>query len=439
MSESEVKLIEKAEEIRLNDNQELLQILGKPPGWFLRWGITVVFFSVVMLMTAAWVVKFPDVIPAEVVLTTEYPPVRVFSRTDGKLSEVLVKNDELVEAGQLLAVIEDAADKKDVIKLEKFLERIENKSVSTISRKELPLNLELGDLQNNYAGFIKRFDEYEYFSNEKTNRKKIYTIRKQIRNLESLNRSLEKQKRTLSEVLDLAKLDLERNEKMLRDNVASKKDVETAKTRFLQQKRELETLSSQVFNNNIQIDELELRKMELARGNNETGHLQELTLQEDIEKLKSGVKAWKQRYMILAPIAGKTSMPKVWSVQKFLKANEEVLTIVPEEGAGGIIGQAILPLSGSGKVEENMQANIRLNGYPYQEFGSVEATIKSISLVPEEGQFRVELDVPDELVTTYDKIIPFRQEMTGRANIITKDRRILERVFDKILSILKNR
>ena len=86
-----------------------------------------------------------------------------------------------------------------------------------------------------------------------------------------------------------------------------------------------------------------------------------------------------------------------------------------------------------------MQANIRLNGYPYQEFGSVETRVKSISLVPDEGNFIVELDVPDELKTVYNKIIPFRQEMGGIANIITEDRRILERIFDKILSILKNR
>jgi len=69
----------------------------------------------------------------------------------------------------------------------------------------------------------------------------------------------------------------------------------------------------------------------------------------------------------------------------------------------------------------------------------VQAKVKTISLVPEQGQFIVELDMPDELRTTYDKVIPFRQEMAGIANIITEDRRILERIFDKILSILKNR
>ena len=179
--------------------------------------------------------------------------------------------------------------------------------------------------------------------------------------------------------------------------------------------------------------------MELRRGNNEETLLQKLALEEDLERMRSEVKAWEQKYLIAAPITGKVSMSKIWTAQQFLKSNDELLTLVPEESSGGIIGKAALPHAGSGKVEENMDVNIRLNGYPYQEFGSVEAKVESISLVPENGQFIVELDVPDELNTTYGKSIPFRQQMGGIAHIITEDRRILERIFDKILSIMKNR
>jgi len=46
--------------------------------------------------------------------------------------------------------------------------------------------------------------------------------------------------------------------------------------------------------------------------------------------------------------------------------------------------------------------------------------------------------IPDSMVTTYGKSIPFRQEMQGTANIITEDRRILERVFDRVYNLVKN-
>ena len=81
---------------------------------------------------------------------------------------------------------------------------------------------------------------------------------------------------------------------------------------------------------------------------------------------------------------------------------------------------------------------IRLDGFPYQEFGSIPATVKDISNVPQGVTYQIELEVPGTLVTTYNKTIPFRQEMQGTANIITEDRRILERIFDRIWSMLNN-
>ena len=37
------KLIQDPEVIRLNDEAEVQQLLGNPPGWMLQWGVTLVF------------------------------------------------------------------------------------------------------------------------------------------------------------------------------------------------------------------------------------------------------------------------------------------------------------------------------------------------------------------------------------------------------------
>jgi hypothetical protein len=115
------------------------------------------------------------------------------------------------------------------------------------------------------------------------------------------------------------------------------------------------------------------------------------------------------------------------------------MTIVPQGGVGEMIGKALLPAANNGKVDEGFEINIRLDGYPYQEFGVIKATVKSKSILPQDGNYLVELKMPDSLITTYGKPIPFQQEMGGTGNIITKDRRILERVFDKFLNLSKNR
>lgn len=162
------------------------------------------------------------------------------------------------------------------------------------------------------------------------------------------------------------------------------------------------------------------------------------SIYEDVQRMGNEVENWKQNFLIVAPIDGQVSLIQFWSAQQFINENEELLTIVPTSNSGKIIGKALLPLERSGKVKPSMRANIRLDGYPYQEFGSIQAIVKDISLVPQGETYQIELEVAGILITNYEKSIPFRQEMQGTANIITEDRRILERVFDKILSTLRN-
>ena len=66
----------------------------------------------------------------------------------------------------------------------------------------------------------------------------------------------------------------------------------------------------------------------------------------------------------------------------------------------------------------------------------VRGIIKTISLVPDDQLYAVEVEFPEGLVTYYDIEIPFNQEMLGRGEIITEDRRLIERIFSPIRSML---
>ena len=59
----------------------------------------------------------------------------------------------------------------------------------------------------------------------------------------------------------------------------------------------------------------------------------------------------------------------------------------------------------------------------------------------EKGMLEYELKahLPDTLITTYGMRIPLTPNMPGMAMVVTKDRRILERVMQQFLDILKNK
>ena len=267
---------------------------------------------------------------------------------------------------------------------------------------------------------------------------RVANLNEQNIQLNALINAMDLQKETLKKVVNLSLKELERNRELKKIGAISDTELEASEAFHLQQQQQLEKLDNDLINHKIQIEKNQMLILETQQQNIENRSSGLFSIQEDVQRMKSEVDHWKQSYLITAPIDGQVSLIRFWSPQQFITENEELLTIVPTDNSGKIIGRAILPLEKSGKVKPSMQANIRLDGYPYQEFGSIKAFVKDISSVPQGDAYQVELEVPAILVTTYNKTIPFRQEMQGTANIITENRRILERVFDKILSILIN-
>ena len=93
----------------------------------------------------------------------------------------------------------------------------------------------------------------------------------------------------------------------------------------------------------------------------------------------------------------------------------------------------------NGKVRVGQRVNVKLNDFPYNEYGMLRVKIKNISLVPvvenNQSSYVLEVEFPDPLTTTYKKTISFRQQMSGQAEIITDDTRLLEKLLNPIRAI----
>ena len=61
-------------ELRSDGVQE---VLGRIPPWTIRYGITVIFGLILLLLLLAWLIRYPDVIVAKGVLTSLDPPREV--------------------------------------------------------------------------------------------------------------------------------------------------------------------------------------------------------------------------------------------------------------------------------------------------------------------------------------------------------------------------
>ncbi|MDX1902915.1 MAG: hypothetical protein SFU27_02055, partial [Thermonemataceae bacterium] len=66
-------------------------------------------------------------------------------------------------------------------------------------------------------------------------------------------------------------------------------------------------------------------------------------------------------------------------------------------------------------------------------YGMLKGVVKKIALAPQNESYMVEIALSNGLTSTYNKNLVFRQEMSGTAEIITKKRRLLERILEALI------
>ncbi|WP_317163813.1 HlyD family secretion protein [Flavobacterium ichthyis] len=142
-------------------------------------------------------------------------------------------------------------------------------------------------------------------------------------------------------------------------------------------------------------------------------------------------------YVLKSSIKGNVSFLQIWTENQTINAVDNVFTIIPSE-EDSFIGKVKAKAQNSGKIKENQDVNIRLANYPDREFGVIKGKVKSISLTPDKGgNILIDVSLPNKLKTSYNKNIAFQQEMTGTADIVTEDLRLIERLLYQFRDVFR--
>ena len=420
-------------EIRSEEYQE---VLGATPNWILRSGITIILLVIIILLIGSWFFKYPDVLNSRVVILTENPPVQLKAYASGKLTHIFYSENQDVQQDSVVAVIENTANLNDI-----FLISIMLDTLSDIRYFPENIDLKLGELQQTWSGLVRIISSYRNFIEIDYYEQKNKSLTSQINYYNKYYSGLLNQVKIMDKENSLALVQFERDKSLYNDNVIAKIDFEKSEQTYLQQKRNYESSKTSLINTQMQINQLKQQILEnnIQKANELKTY--EIQIEEALQGFKSQLAKWKQSYLIVSPIDGKVSFNKIWFENQSVSAGDLIVTIIPKNEMR-IIGKADIPSTGVGKVKPGQTVNIKLDNYPYMEFGMLKAKVKNISLVPittEQGIFyTAEIELNDSILTTnYNKSIPFSQNMAGTAEIITDDLRLLERFLNPLRSIWK--
>ncbi len=153
------------------------------------------------------------------------------------------------------------------------------------------------------------------------------------------------------------------------------------------------------------------------------------SLYQSLDELKKSIKIWEQNYVLTASYFGVIKFQNSWKENQLIKTGDLFATIIPTQKTE-FSGSLQVPVQNTGKIKNGQKVLLKLDNYPFEEFGMLEGKIITMSSVPDkEGNFYIEISLNNGLNTTYNKKLKFDKELTGTGEIITEELRLIERLF----------
>lgn len=424
------------EELNLR-SEEVQEILSNPPAWIIRWGITLIFVFTCLILILSFIIKYPDFVSAKVLVTTKSPTEKIVARYSGRLEHLTINNRDTVRTGRQLAIIENTADFYDVFSLKNIVDTLS----FTAEHFEFPLektsNLSLGDIEPAYINFEKSYVDYfllrdlDPYSNQLWgNEQSLNEIR--LRLVDQI-----KQKDLLEKEYALEQSDFKRHQQLFEKGVISQQEFENKEGELLQMQKNISAMAISISQMREAISSAN-QTLKNTHINERQDHALFLkNLSQAYNTLKKTIRDWEYNYVISSSIDGVVSFQEFWGINQHVSTGDVVFSILPLD-ISNLMGKLTISSQNAGKVAMGQKVLVKLDNYPYQQYGMLVGRVESISVSPNvQGNYVVYIDLPDGVTTSYNQNLSFRQELLGNAEIITEDLSIAQRMFYKFRDIFK--
>lgn len=426
--------------IKVKRNEEITDIINKMPTSFgIRMGWLVTGLTVLVLFLG-WIIEYPDTVTGIIKINSDHASVKLVSNSSGNIHLYIKENQTYISKGEYIAVIENPASTSDVKKISSLLSQFHpEKLTPKNATNPFPEIVSLGELNTQYYIFLTALKNQISYWKENTYEKQRKGIMDNILWNKRLQATSEELLKTVEQKLALSHKWVNKYSTVNKKNLVTYEyEIDQVKKEFLTISQEEQNLKKEIIalQKQTEDDQNNLHLLDVEQMNEE--QQLRLNLLTAYQELNDNIKSWEQRYVFKSPFNGKIDFLKFVSENQYIQAGEQIFGILPSENR--IYGQLLLPSQGAGKVNKGNRVNIKLNNYPYREYGCIEGRVLSISTLTQLQQstnntietYLITVELPNGLTTNYGDTLDFQYELGGTADIIVKDRRLLERLFDNL-------
>lgn len=415
-------------------SEAIQELISNDPSWMVRWGITLFFAMLLMLLAIAWMIKYPDTVTAPLKITTVDAPKSIQAKIGGKLIKLFVQPNDSVHTGDILAYLESTAAHEQVLQLSKDMDTIssliQSGKVEAITSHIKNNYEQLGDVQQAYQNFYNAYLQFKDYLSSGFYLAKKQILYRDLNNLQRLQTSIQQQKSIYSQDYNLALEAYKIKQQLAKEKVIANIELKEEESKLLAKKMPMEQLNTSSINNQSLQNDKQKELLELEK---QIAEQKNIFLQA-ASTLSSTVEEWKSKYILLSPINGRVVFTTSLEENQTLTPNQEIFYIATNNTK--YFGEMYVPQENLGKLKTGQIVLIKFSAYPFQEYGSIKGKVSSIADVPKENTYLVRIEMPSSLVTNYKKQISYRSGMTATGEIVVKEDRLINKMIFNIRKML---
>ena len=407
------------------------EIISHQPGFLEKWALLLFLCILFILIGGTWFIRYPDIIEAHGKLTSDNAPKEIIPLQSGRLIKLFVKNGTQIKKGEMIAWLESTANTGELLSLSAkldssllFLSEGKSENVSALFQNKYQ---NLGEIQGLYQTFNTTLQQYnDYLVNGFYVRKKA-TLLSDMTTLQQMNDAIEKQKILMKQDEDSSHKTLAMNKILLDQKVISQEEYRQERSKYLNKQMAIPQINQTILSNQNQ----QRNKLQDLDQLNHDILQQKLIFEQALQTLKSNIEDWKRKYIIQSPIDGTVFFTLPLQTNKFIEQGKLLGYINPPDSK--FYAEVSLPQNNLGKIDTGMQVQLRFDAYPYQELGFVKGKLDYISSVASDSGFLATVRLQNGLETNMHKYIQYKNGLRAQALIITKDMRLLERMYYSVV------
>lgn len=364
------------EGIELYSRESSSDMLGDMPNWLIHTGSYIVYGLIAVLLVGSCVFKYPDIVTTNVSIDDYSKTDWIMANEDGIIDEFFVSDGAKVKKNDTLGIIRNTASLDDVKRFCKVLTRVEwfYRTEDLSYLEEYPFDLIMGEMSSSYEQFTEAV------------RANVFAMKY---NAYNHRRSYMQQELKI----------------LMKDSVKNELAILNAKRNLFEMELEHKQVTVQ-----------NKRLLELA-----------------YERMVNSLKSWENRYLIKSTNDGSVLLGKGWSINNHVSVGDTICSVISEY-KGHPKGHIKLSQHQVADIAIGDKVNIELSKFPSHTYGYLLGEVSSVSYVPSNKTYAVEVELPDGMYTTSKLEVDYEVGLVGKAEIITSSRSILSRIFGQIIN-----